>query len=29
MVIRKPVKRAIMLFSDVLKGNDPQYLTPE
>ncbi|OMJ27627.1 hypothetical protein AYI69_g2927, partial [Smittium culicis] len=25
MVIRKPVKRARMLFSDVLKGNDPQY----
>ncbi|OMJ17795.1 hypothetical protein AYI69_g7291, partial [Smittium culicis] len=29
MVIRKPVKRARMLFSDVLKGNAPQYLTPE
>ncbi|OMJ15106.1 hypothetical protein AYI69_g8317, partial [Smittium culicis] len=29
MVIRKPVKRARMLFRYVLKGNDPQYLTPE
>ncbi|OMJ18558.1 hypothetical protein AYI70_g5291, partial [Smittium culicis] len=27
MVIRKPVKRANTLFSDVLKGNDPQYST--
>ncbi|OMJ13339.1 hypothetical protein AYI70_g8557, partial [Smittium culicis] len=29
MVIRKPVKRARTLFSDVVKGNDPQYLTNE
>ncbi|OMJ10961.1 hypothetical protein AYI69_g10039 [Smittium culicis] len=29
MVIRKPVKRAKTLFSDVLKGNDPQYPTTE
>ncbi|OMJ30182.1 hypothetical protein AYI69_g274, partial [Smittium culicis] len=29
MVIRKPVKRARMLFSDVLKRKDPQYITPE
>ncbi|OMJ11439.1 hypothetical protein AYI70_g9725 [Smittium culicis] len=29
MVIRKPVKRARTLYSDVLKGNDPQYLTNE
>ncbi|OMJ19593.1 hypothetical protein AYI70_g4639 [Smittium culicis] len=27
MVIRKPVKRARTLFSDVVKGNDPQYST--
>ncbi|OMJ11112.1 hypothetical protein AYI69_g9971, partial [Smittium culicis] len=29
MVIRKPVKRARTLFSDVLKGDDPQYPTTE
>ncbi|OMJ17832.1 hypothetical protein AYI70_g5716, partial [Smittium culicis] len=29
MVIRKPVKRARILFSDVLKGNNPQYSTNE
>ncbi|OMJ08255.1 hypothetical protein AYI70_g11659 [Smittium culicis] len=29
MVIRKPVKRARTLFSDVVKGNDPQYSTNE
>ncbi|OMJ28397.1 hypothetical protein AYI69_g2133 [Smittium culicis] len=29
MVIRKPVKRARMLFSDFLKGDDPQYPTTE
>ncbi|OMJ28652.1 hypothetical protein AYI69_g1866, partial [Smittium culicis] len=29
MVVRKPIKRAITLFSDVLKGNDPQYPTTE
>ncbi|OMJ10488.1 hypothetical protein AYI70_g10295 [Smittium culicis] len=29
MVIRKPVKRASTLFSDVMKGNDPQYSTNE
>ncbi|OMJ25950.1 hypothetical protein AYI70_g539 [Smittium culicis] len=27
MVIRKPVKRARSLFSDILKGDDPQYAT--
>ncbi|OMJ16819.1 hypothetical protein AYI69_g7683, partial [Smittium culicis] len=25
MVIRKPVKRARALFSDILKGDDPKY----
>ncbi|OMJ09969.1 hypothetical protein AYI70_g4955, partial [Smittium culicis] len=29
MVIRKPVKRARTLFSDVVKGNDPHCLTNE
>ncbi|OMJ14335.1 hypothetical protein AYI69_g8637, partial [Smittium culicis] len=29
MVIRKPVKRARTLFSDVLKGDNPQYPTTE
>ncbi|OMJ18828.1 hypothetical protein AYI70_g5114, partial [Smittium culicis] len=29
MVIRKPVKRARTLFSDVVKGNDPHCLTSE
>ncbi|OMJ07266.1 hypothetical protein AYI70_g12303, partial [Smittium culicis] len=29
MVIRKPVKRARTLFSDVVKGNDPHFLTNE
>ncbi|OMJ18371.1 hypothetical protein AYI70_g5388, partial [Smittium culicis] len=29
MAIRKPVKRARTLFSDVVKGNDPQYRTNE
>ncbi|OMJ16285.1 hypothetical protein AYI70_g6711 [Smittium culicis] len=29
MVIRKPVKRARTLFSDVMKGNNPQYSTNE
>ncbi|OMJ07530.1 hypothetical protein AYI70_g12117 [Smittium culicis] len=27
MVIRKPVKRARSLFSDIVKGDDPQYAT--
>ncbi|OMJ30366.1 hypothetical protein AYI69_g87, partial [Smittium culicis] len=27
MVIRKPVKRARALFSDILKGDDPKYAT--
>ncbi|OMJ16265.1 hypothetical protein AYI70_g6721, partial [Smittium culicis] len=25
MVIRKPVKRARSLFSDIVKGDDPEY----
>ncbi|OMJ07233.1 hypothetical protein AYI70_g12322, partial [Smittium culicis] len=29
MAIRKPVKRARTLFSDVVKGNDPHCLTKE
>ncbi|OMJ16009.1 hypothetical protein AYI69_g7999 [Smittium culicis] len=27
MVIRKPVKRARALFSDIVKGDDPEYAT--
>ncbi|OMJ16797.1 hypothetical protein AYI69_g7687, partial [Smittium culicis] len=27
MIIRNPVKRARALFSDILKGDDPEYAT--